>query len=101
MYTFKSYYCIFGPFSDWHSAVYCSPLDKTTVSTQELAEKLRTFYGEAKSKGDHKNTLKNIRSAINRHIQDLDRAIDVIRGVEFRSANRVLDGMLKQITNQG
>ena len=79
-------------------------MDTTTVSTQELAEKLRKFYGEAKSKGGdfyHKNTLKNIRSAINRHMQDLGRAIDVIRGVEFRSANRVLDGMLKQMTKQG
>ena len=30
-------------------------------------------------------------------MQDLGREIDVIRGIEFRSANRVLDGMMKQM----
>ena len=91
----------FHNFSDWHIDVYGFPLDTTTVSARELADKLRKFYGEAKPKGGdvyNKSTLKNIRVAINRHMQDLGRNIDIIRNVEFRSANHVLDGMLKQMT---
>ena len=91
------YFC---NFPDWHTDMYGFPLDTTTANIEELSEKLRKFYGGAKSKGGdvyHKNTLKNIRGAINRHMQDLGREIDVIRGIEFRSANRVLDGMMKQM----
>ena len=41
-----------------------------------------------------KNALKNLRAAINRHIQDLGLNIDLVH--EFKEANSVLDGMLKE-----
>ena len=90
--------------SDWHLDVYGHVLDTNDVSLTELGDKLRRFYCEARPKvGEcyHKNTLNNIRAAIHRHFQDIGRQIDIIRGTEFRSANRALDGMLKEMTKQG
>ena len=49
----------------------------------------------------HKNTLKTIRGAFNRHLQDIGREIDIVRDKEFKSANRVLDGYLKQRLKSG
>ena len=49
----------------------------------------------------HKNTLKNIRSAINRHLQDVGRTIDIVHDKDFKSANHTLDGMLKSMTRSG
>ena len=43
-----------------------------------------------------KNSFKTIRSAINRHFQDLGRDIDIVRGKEFRASNNILDGKLKK-----
>ena len=49
----------------------------------------------------HKNTLKNIRSAINRHLNDIGRSVDIVRDKEFKPANQTLDGMLKKMTQIG
>ena len=38
----------------------------------------------------HKNTFKNIRSAINRHLNDTGRSIDTVRDKEFKPANQTL-----------
>ena len=43
-----------------------------------------------------KNSFKSIRSAINRHFQDLGRDIYIFRGKEFRVSNNILDGKLKK-----
>lgn len=48
-----------------------------------------------------KNSYKSIRSAINRHLQDLGRDIDIVRGKEFRSSNSILDGKLKKNLQEG
>ena len=37
----------------------------------------------------------NIRSAINRHIKDIGRNVDIVRDVRFNKCNRTLDGFLK------
>jgi hypothetical protein len=60
---------------------YGHPLDLADVGEQELAEERGRFYCEAKSNLDpnkthqstdyHKNTMKSIRSAINRHLPDI------------------------------
>ena len=42
------------------------------------------------------NSFKSIRSAINRHFQDLGRDIDIDRGKEFRVSNNILDGKLRK-----
>lgn len=91
-------------------------LDFKTVSPEVLATKLRRFYCEAKPKSTskrseeltdvqaenyHKNSLKSIRSAINRYLQDLKRSMDIVRDKEFKSANHTLDGMLKEMTKTG
>ncbi|XP_061176184.1 uncharacterized protein LOC133185142 [Saccostrea echinata] len=103
-------------FQDWHLEVFSDVLDFKTVTSEILAEKLRKFYCEAKPKSTsertaeltvaqaenyHKNSLKNLRAAINRHLQDLGRSIDIVRDKEFKTANHTLDGMLKSLTKTG
>ena len=48
-----------------------------------------------------KNSFKSIRSAINRHFQDLGRDIDIVRGKEFRASNNILDGKHKKNIQEG
>lgn len=78
-----------------------------TVEVNTLQEKLAKFYCEARpQKGSkeevyHKNTLKNIRSALNRYLQDIGRNIDIVKDAAFKPANRTLDGMLKCMTREG
>lgn len=55
----------------------------------------------AQSKEYHKNSMKNIRAAINRHIHDLARDFDIVRDKEFRKANETLDGKLKKNLERG
>lgn len=47
------------------------------------------------------NSYKSIRSALNRHLQDLGRDLDIVRGREFRSSNNILDGKLKKNLEEG
>lgn len=95
-------------FTDWHMENYGYPLDLTTVPPNELAEKLKKFYCEAtphekNNKFDvyHKNTLKNIRSAINRHLSDIKRDIDIVHDKEFKHTNNTLNGLLKDRITSG
>lgn len=44
----------------------------------------------------HKNTLKGIRSAINRHLSDIGRDMDIAHDKAFKQANVTLAGKLKQ-----
>ena len=44
--------------------------------------------------------MKNIRAAINRHIQDLDRDFDIVRDKGFRKVNDI-DGKLKSSLQKG
>ena len=73
-----------------------------TVDEEMLGQVLRMFYCEASpqvsesrtkqlgtaAQSYHKNTLKNIRSGLNRHFGDLGRNIDIVYGASFKSANR-------------
>ena len=85
------------------------------MSKHALAEKLRKFYCEARPKhvekrGQsmpalyaaeyHRNTLKNIRAAINRHLHDPDIDVDIVRDKELIHANRALDGTMKDQTKR-
>jgi len=49
----------------------------------------------------HKNTLRNVRAAIKRHVHDIGRDFDIVRDKDFRSANAMLDGKLKFNTREG
>ena len=44
--------------------------------------------------------MKNIRAALNRHIQDLDRDFDIVRDKGFRKVNDI-DGKLKSSLQKG
>ena len=56
---------------------------------------------QAQSQKYHKILMKNIRPAINRHIQDLDRDFDIVRDKGFRKANDILDDKLKNSLQKG
>ena len=40
----------------------------------------------------HKNSLINIKAAINPHLADLRRDIDIVHDKEFKTSNGILDG---------
>ena len=103
-------------FSEWSSESCGAETDFATVEAEELNSKLRKFYLEATPKAVehrqksmpehhaseyHKNTLKNVRGAINRHLKDIGRLFDIVKDKDFRSANNCLDGKLKHNVRQG
>ena len=79
------------------------------MPTDTIAEKLRKFYCEARPKKWEKKgkdnkihnteynrlTLKNARAAINRHLQELEKPINIVLDKEFMLANLALEGTLK------
>jgi hypothetical protein len=90
--------------------------DFASISCSDLDQRLGKFYVEAAPKPNQsrakqmaaeqaneytKNSFKSIRSAINRHFQDLGRDIDIVRGKEFRASNNILDGKLKKNLQEG
>ena len=45
--------------------------------------------------------MKNVRAAINRHLKDIGRQIDIVKDIEFKSSNTMLSSNLKFNLNQG
>ena len=79
-------------------------IDFVTITPDDLNNVLTRFYCSAKpQKGAeyHKNTLKGMRAAINRHIQDIGRHINIVTDTQFKSSNRVLNGLLKERVKSG
>ncbi|CAC5424288.1 unnamed protein product [Mytilus coruscus] len=85
-------------------------VDFNTITEENLNESLRKFYAEAQPKNlnkriqsmpenmaheYHKNSLKSVRSAINRHLKDIGRNIDILRDKDFKLANSMLSAKLK------
>ena len=77
-----------------------------TISRRELNDQLRKFYAGAQPKHlnkraqsmpeqqtaeYHKNSLKNVRASLNRHLKD----IDIVKDTEFKAANAMLNAKLK------
>ena len=90
--------------------------DFASISCSDLHQRLGKYYAEAAPKPNQsrakqmaaeqaneytKNSFKSIRSAINRHFQDLGRDIYIFRGKEFRVSNNILDGKLKKNIQEG
>ncbi|CAG2203130.1 unnamed protein product [Mytilus edulis] len=99
-----------GVFNAWCSERLASTLDFQTVSVDCLNSSLRQFYAEAQPQNIskralkmpeehaqeyHKNSLKNVRAALNRHLKDIGRGIDIVRDSEFKAANSMLSAKLK------
>ena len=91
-------------------------LDLHTIAAPLLNENLRKFYAEAQPKNlsnrsktmpqehaaeYHKNSMKNVRAAINRHLKDIGREIDIVKDIEFKSSNTMLSSKLKFNLKQG
>ncbi|XP_061191035.1 uncharacterized protein LOC133199206 [Saccostrea echinata] len=90
---------------DWSKERRGEEIDFETVSPTQLNKLLEKFYCEARPEKDgqvyHKNTLKNLRAAINRRLGDLKRSVDIVKDKEFRSSNGVLAGLLKERAREG
>ena len=115
--TFPNPYDIFFYLlTEWSLESLGLAVDFHTIGAEELADILRKFYAEAAPQVSekrvnalseplaqeyHKNTLKNLRSGINRHLKNLDRDLDIVRDKIFRKANEVLDGKIKQNLRNG
>ncbi|XP_061190634.1 uncharacterized protein LOC133198584 [Saccostrea echinata] len=90
-------------FQDWNKECFGKELDMELVDPSTLSNLLSRFYCEARPKATNadetiyqKNTLKSIRAAINRHLSDLKRQIDIVKGEEFRATNGILEGLFKE-----
>ncbi|XP_021348216.1 uncharacterized protein LOC110447090 isoform X2 [Mizuhopecten yessoensis] len=91
-------------FQEWNKETTGAHLDMGIVPVHQLAESLGKFYCEArllpKNENDvenlyHRNSLISIRTAINRHLSDIHRNVDIVRDTEFKTPNGILDGLLK------
>ncbi|XP_069107299.1 uncharacterized protein [Argopecten irradians] len=99
-------------FQEWHVEVYGIELDLATVEEDALNKILAKFYCEARPKNVqqreekmglapqhaaeyHKNSLKNLRAASIRKLQDLGRDIDIVRDKAFKQSNKTLNGLFK------
>ena len=99
-------------FTEWNMELFGHTADLTSITSEDLASKFWKCYAEIRPKPKdnsadpdnreyHRNSLINIRSAINRYLADNKRHIDVTKDKEFKTANGVLDGMLKVRARQG
>jgi hypothetical protein len=66
---------------------------------------LEKFYCEARPGKNQelycKNTLTNLRAAINRKLADLKRNVDIVKDRDFKTSNGVLNGLLKERKRHG
>ncbi|XP_062574457.1 uncharacterized protein LOC134236294 [Saccostrea cucullata] len=105
-----------GVFNAWCMERLNEVLDLHTISAPVLDENLRKFYAEAQPKNlssrvqkmpqehaaeYHKNSMKNVRAAINRYLKDIGRQIDIVKDTEFKSSNAMLSSKLKFNLKQG
>lgn len=104
-------------FSEWSIESNGQKVKFESINKEDLNENLRRFYAEATPKnvknraeqmgeslaGEyHKNSLVNVRAALNRHLKDLKRnEFDIVRDREFKPANQMLDGKLKHNVKSG
>ncbi|XP_062621664.1 uncharacterized protein LOC134283231 [Saccostrea cucullata] len=90
---------------DWSRERRGEEIDFENVSPAQLNKLLEKFYCEARPEKDgqvyHKNTLTNLRAAINRKLGDLKRNVDIVKDKEFRSSNGVLAGLFKVRAREG
>ncbi|XP_061190635.1 uncharacterized protein LOC133198585 [Saccostrea echinata] len=89
-------------FQDWHEECFNEELDLRLVTPAILSNLLCRFYCEVRPKPTCSNpqetfyqrkTLLGIRSALNHHLSDLGRQIDIVKGEEFHKPNGILEGL--------
>lgn len=92
-------------FTEWClSRDYNTEFESLPVAV--LSSRLRQFYGEVRKRDGtpySKNALAGLRSAIHRHITGAPwhRKINIMQGADFKAANNVLLGVLKEQKRNG
>ncbi|CAC5365965.1 unnamed protein product [Mytilus coruscus] len=101
---------------EWISEVIETEVDFALISSYNLNNKLGRFYAETapqfaeKKEEDmasdqankyHENSFKSITTGIRRFLRDLNRDIDIVRDIEFRMSNDILDWKLKHNIKSG
>lgn len=85
---------------DWSFERRGELIDFEKITAKELDGLLEKFYCEARpertGKLYHKNTLINLRGAINRKLADLRRNMDIVKDTDFKPSNGVLLGLLRE-----
>ena len=114
--TFSSNKAIIPVFLAWCQERFNEFLDFQTVPNSVLNENLRTFYAEAQPKNAenrakklsddqgaeyHKNYMRNVRSALNRHMKDIGRLVDIVKDNDFKTSNAMLSSKMKYNLKKG
>jgi hypothetical protein len=103
-------------FSAWCQERFNEVLDFQTVPSSVLNENLRKFYAKAqpenaenraKKMSDdqateyHKNSMRNVHSALNRHMKDIGRLVDIVKDNDFKTSNAILSSKMKHNMKKG
>ena len=116
--TFSSNKAIipFFCFPAWWQERFNEVLDFQTVPSSVLNENLRKFYAKAqpenaenraKKMSDdqateyHKNSMRNVRSALNRRMKDIGRLVDIVKDNDFKTSNAILSSKMKHNLKKG
>eukprot|EP00117_Sycon_ciliatum_P005509 scpid97844/ scgid9429/ len=79
-------------------------IDLATCSKDELNEALcKTYLGIRTQKKEYyqRSSYQGFRAAINRHLAETDRDMNIFTDPEFRRSNQAYDGILKKLKRQG
>lgn len=100
--------------SDWSRETTGSEVDFHNISKEDLNEKLKYFYAEAKPKyfescvkvpyqsnAYNKRSMSNVRAALNRHLKHIDKNFDIVRDPEFRESNTLLNAKWRLLARSG
>lgn len=100
--------------SDWSRETTGSEVDFHNISKEDLNEKLKYFYAEAKPKffencvkvpyqsnAYNRNSMINVRAAINRHLKHIGKIFDIVRDSDFRESNALLNAKWKLLARSG
>jgi hypothetical protein len=53
-----------------------------TIRAKKMSDDQATEY--------HKNSMRNVRSALNRHMKDIGRLVDIVKDNDFKTSNAIL-----------
>lgn len=87
---------------------YCqasnNPCDLQEAASSQIASTLEKFYADVRKEDGQqyrRASMLAARSALNRHLQSIERKVNIISDPDFLKANKVLDSVLKEKQRTG